>query len=110
MEYPFASFVQLYACEFNGPESIKEETEEFKSIPKDYIVIGSAGNGDPIAIPKNTWHTIGYIRHEEIDYDENSLAKYCPVSKSIGEFYYNTWHKDNFPCDYYAALDYIMEK
>ncbi len=105
-EYPFCDDVQLCANDFFGPASIIKWTDEYQSIKKDYIVIGSAANGDWIAIPKNTWESIGYVSHEEFGYDQSDLLKYCPVSRnSIGEFFYNTWHVDNYPCDYYEAVE-----
>lgn len=104
-KYPFIDDVQLCANNFYGPRNIIKWTEEYDSIKKEYIIIGSSSNGDFIAIPRNSWESIGYISHEEFGYDKNGLVNYCPVSRSsIGEFFYNTWHVDNYPVDYYEAV------
>jgi hypothetical protein len=105
IRYPFQGDVQLCANYFYGPALIMKSTEEYKTIKKEYLVIGSSSNGDFIVLPRSTWETIGYISHDEFGYDESDLLKYCPVSKkSIGEFYFNTWHIKDYPCDYYEAL------
>lgn len=105
-EFPFADSIQLCCNYFYGPEAIRENTEMYTSINKSYIVVGSAANGDWIAIPRSKWDSIGYISHDEFGYDLSDEIKYCAVSNSIGEFFYNTWKVVDFPCDYYEAIEY----
>ena len=107
LEYPFYETVQLCASYFYGPEEIKNSTEMYQTINERYVVVGSSSCGDWIAIPRNGWDSVGYISHDEFGYDESDLLKYCGVSSSIGAFYYNTWHKKDYPCDYYDAIKYI---
>ncbi len=106
LEYPFVDSIQLCCNDFYGPEGIKENTEMFKLIKDSYVVVGSAPNGDWIAIPRNKWDSIGYISHDEFGYDDSDELNYCAVSNSIGEFFYNTWKVKNYPCDYYEAIEY----
>lgn len=110
LRYPFIGDVQLCANHFYGPELIKKSTEEFQTIKNRFIVIGCSGNGDFISIPRDTWESVGYISHDEFGYDKNDLLNYCPVSKSIGEFYYNTWNVKDYPCDYYQAIRRITNR
>lgn len=110
LKYPFVGDVQLCANYFYGPERIMAATEEYRLIRKSYIVVGTSSNGDFIAIPHDGWGSIGYISHDEFGYDQSDLLKYCPVSKSLGEFYFDTWHVKDYPVDYYEAIKYMQNR
>lgn len=102
-EWPFADDEQLCASYILSLEHMKEYTQSNVLLERDFLVVGSAPNGDYIVIPRKRPTEVGFVDHEILD-DRNDICNYIRIADSMGELYFNSWNKDDFPCDYYDAL------
>jgi hypothetical protein len=79
-----------------------------KCIESGLLVIGAGLNGDPIVIDLITNH-IGFVFHDELWENENANVRdeFISMKCSVGEFFYNSLHTDNYPIDGYDVEQYI---
>ena len=102
-EYPFYETIQACAHNLYGPVEIYETNIEYSELAGKYIILGSAPNGDFIASPLPKMECIGFICHDHIDMPE--FPKFVEVSNSFGKFFYNSWHIEDSPCDYWDVVN-----
>ena len=102
-EWPFAESAQLCAHYFYSPREMVKETRAHTALRDRFFAVGCAANGDFIVIPKACQSEVGFVDHETLD-DKLGVCKYVAVAKSIGEIYFNSWHKQGYPGDYYEAI------
>ena len=81
---------------------IEANTDDyFPGVTKRYLIIGSAPNGDSIAVDKKGYSKIGFIGHEDPD-----NWSFIGVDTSISDFFWKSWNEDGYPFDFYQAQDY----
>lgn len=102
-EFPLRGDEQFCAHYFFGPQGMKNSTESSRLIAEKYLVVGSAPNGDYIAITLAKPHRVGFVNHETLD-DRTGVCDYVGVADDLGEFYYNSWNVAGYPCDYFEAV------
>ena len=72
----------------------------FRGLTKGYLVIGSAPNGDSIAIDRAKHEQIGFIGHEDPD-----NWSFVGVDTSISDFFWKSWNQEDYPSDFFQAED-----
>ena len=85
---------------YSIPEMIRENTrKDYGAATEHHFIIGSAPDGDSVALSVDQQsQQIGFIAHEGI---EN--MPFIGVSDSISDFFWNSWHVDDYPTDYWEA-------
>lgn len=101
-EYPFYETIQAGAHNLYGPVEMYETNAEFPELSGKYIILGSAPNGDFIASPLPLMECVGFICHDHLDMPE--FPEFVEVSKSFGKFFYDSWHVEGYPCDYWDVV------
>lgn len=98
----------LGAATLLTPEQIIKEYEDFPSIFKaGFLIIGSAGNGDMLAIDfKKGEGNTGYLSHEDLWGSEykDPHDYFLNIAESVGKFALKAIDYKNCPMDYFGTM------
>ena len=89
---------------FDEDGIIESNVFHHDALAADLFIIGSAGNGDHIAVDTRTG-SVGYLCHEADWVRDGARRWFVPVSESLGQFAANINRPDNgMPDDYWEAV------
>lgn len=111
-EYSFNTTIKFknisYYANVNNMVDINLEEVNGRCIAERLLIIGFGLNGDFVALNLNT-STVGYIFHDDLweNSDVNPMDIFINLDCTIGQFYYNSVTKEDFPVDGYEAERYL---
>lgn len=91
-------------CRVNSLDEENADDDRPSYPDSGFLVVGSAANGDPVAIELSSGRT-GYLSHDLLWESPESevCSAFAAVADSAGEFFLQAVTKEDFPCDYYRA-------
>jgi hypothetical protein len=112
--HSYVSWVQIGRVSFNSvSELVRENMDpQNRSVYKSrLLIVGSGLNGDPIVVNMESGKA-GYLCHDELwesEEDPEIADVYCELPHSLGEFYLKAATSEDFPVDFYQALETISK-
>lgn len=101
-------FKHVYFDRVNDIPDNNTYEENKRCLDAGLLIIGSGLNGDFITVDLNNLK-VGYVFHDELweDSSMNPRDIYISLDCTIGEFYYNSMTKEDFPVDGFEAEEYL---
>lgn len=112
--HSYVSWVQIGSVSFNSVSELVRENVDPQNhavYKSRLLIIGSGLNGDPIVVNTESGKA-GYLCHDELwDSDENPeiASMHCELPYPLGEFYLRAATSEDFPVDYYEALETVSK-
>ncbi len=110
----YISWVQIGNLSFNSVRELVRENVDPQnhSVYKSrLLIIGSGLNGDPIVVNIDSGKA-GFLCHDELwesDESPEIASILCELPYSLGEFYLRAATSEDFPRDYYEALETVAK-
>jgi hypothetical protein len=112
--HSYTSWIQIGHVSFNSVSELVHENMDPQNhavYKSRLLIIGSGLNGDPIVVNMESGKA-GYLCHDELwesEEDPEIADVYCELPHSLGEFYLKAATSEDFPVDFYQALETISK-